>query len=201
MQLQQLQSQQEILPKINMFAASDVDNILSQLSPEDGSYLTRVSNHLVGNYSVGFTHEDQNCAYSILRYTILGRTGRCKHVTPPHAAEHLCHVYSQMFVGKPVVIYDITANAYEECTVAQNQVSRDMLGDLLGKPHFTIVPRNDLFRLFLVMSAAYHRPGVPFKISSKEFLSLHADHQEAKVLDVMYVVDPESFLFVAYVCA
>ncbi|KAH9249671.1 hypothetical protein BASA81_012640 [Batrachochytrium salamandrivorans] len=175
-------------------AQENITQMLLQLKAEDASYLARLSGHIVCNFAQDFSYEDRESVGEIIRFMILGRTLRCRQTAECglKQAKALCQSFSYASPSSTVVfVLDMAAKSDPERVLAQNLPANEFCGKLEGAFGSQLVQRSDLFRCFVAMGGAYHKPGTEFTVT-KQTLS----GTTAMLFDVTYYVDPETLYLV-----
>lgn len=172
----------------------NVTQMLLQLNAEDASYLTRLSGHIVCNFAQDFSCEDRKSIGEIIRFMILGRTLRCRQTVEfdPKQAKALCQIFSYASPSSTLVfVLDMAAKSDPERVLAQNPPAEEFCGKLEDAFGGQLVERGDLFRCFVAIGGAYHKPGTEFTVTRQTLSG-------TTLFDMTYYVDPETLYLVLF---
>lgn len=176
-----------------------LEQITRMLSCNDVDYLKNLGTNIVRNYySAEFGMDEWRTIIQILRFMILAKTKKCSLTYQPHDilayAQNLCRRFT--FDDKTLVkVMDLSAIAYVDRMLVQNEYCKEIMGPLVGNPNGRAVHGKELFDVITAAGAAYHRPGLRFWVMRQRN---YCRNGEIRLLDICYYCDPESLLLVWY---
>lgn len=182
-------------PAASSIREQNARELLDLMDPKDATYWSQLCSSLVSGIlqqAEKLTEEEYTHVGEILRYTLLGKTERCRKFAPLSTAMDLCAKYSSSSPELFVVIYDLTASQCSERMLAQNDTSLGNGFKLVDGHGNRYVHRGDVFRILLAIGGAYMQPGVEFTVKQQEA----SYGGENSMFDVTYVVDLESYFLV-----
>lgn len=193
----------QLLSSANDLAARNLSQIKQQLGEADATYLQGLCDAIVTNYtstSGDLTVQAREEIAALLRFTILGKTKRCRTETPECAAFELCEKYSREDAERIVTVTDMTSKTYDGRVVAQNALCLETVGVLTQDLQFKMVKPLDILCVLMAILGAYFQPGVEFCVLNQELSHGvgESGDMESRFFEMTYVVDVDSFLLILY---
>lgn len=159
----------------------NINHLQHLLSAEDATFMHGFCESVVANY-FGAVASSKEEVYDLLRFTILGRTGRCCTDVPPLCvAQELCNRHAQQ-PGVSVMVFDMMAKSYADHVLAQSNLC--MTCDMV----YGWATDTDVVCALVAICGAYFRPGIEFPIARQQL--------GAQFFDLVYFVDVDTCLLV-----
>lgn len=173
------------------------EQFLTLLSPQDYEFISQFAISLQQNYTMTkVTMKLWQTLCQIVRYTILAKTRKCclsLKDTATNLAKKMCDTFSNRDEFMLVWVLDLTASEYVDRLLAQNALSKLLLGDLVGNTKTRIVHEQETLCVLLMGVVAHLQPGkFIYNIAQRVYCRDSRD----RVLDLGYYCDPDTMLMV-----